>query len=155
MLHRNHTRIASGPLQNERLAVRLRVSTGLAPVATNQLSCCGHRARKDVFAESIEAAAKDTRAGSVSGILGLMQPHSFTSSPKITTADSYDKRLGAFEWGLKRRSRAVGQFPDRQSALRLLGTIAIQVTAKWAERRYWDITQLRKEEDEKKQHNYY
>ena len=65
---------------------------------------------------------------------------------RIHTTNALERLNGE----LKRRSRAVGQFPDRQSALRLLGTIAIQVTAKWAERRYLDITLMRKEEDEQK-----
>ena len=65
---------------------------------------------------------------------------------RIHTTNTLERLNGE----LKRRSRAVGQFPDRQSALRLLGTIAIQVTAKWANRRYLDITLMRKEETEQK-----
>jgi putative transposase len=65
---------------------------------------------------------------------------------RIHTTNALERLNGE----LKRRSRAVGQFPDRQSALRLLGTIAIQVTAKWAERRYLDITLMGREEDKQK-----
>ncbi len=65
---------------------------------------------------------------------------------RIHTTNTLERLNGE----LKRRSRAVGQFPDRQSALRLLGTIAIQVAAKWANRRYLDITLMRKEETEQK-----
>ena len=91
MQHRNHIRIASGPLQGERLAVQLRVSTDLAPVATNQQSCCGHRDRKDVLAGPIGPPAdifpvRNTIATDFWRVTGppslptLWDPHNFGSS---------------------------------------------------------------------------
>jgi putative transposase len=47
---------------------------------------------------------------------------------------------------IKRRTRAVGAFPDRASALRLVTAVALQVTAIWSDRRYLDISLLRSKE---------
>lgn len=41
---------------------------------------------------------------------------------------------------VKRRTRAVGAFPDRESALRLITAVLIQTTTIWADRRYLDLT---------------
>ena len=43
---------------------------------------------------------------------------------------------------IKRRTRAVGAFPDRASALRLVTAVALQVTAIWRDRRYLDMALL-------------
>ncbi len=43
---------------------------------------------------------------------------------------------------IKRRTRAVGAFPDRSSALRLITAVALQVTAIWSDRRYLDMDLL-------------
>jgi len=43
---------------------------------------------------------------------------------------------------IKRRTRAVGAFPDRASALRLITAVALQVTAIWTDRRYLDMSLL-------------
>jgi transposase-like protein len=52
---------------------------------------------------------------------------------------------------IKRRIRAVGAFPDRASALRLIVAVALRVTAIWDDRRYLDMTAGRKEERTTKQ----
>jgi len=41
---------------------------------------------------------------------------------------------------IKRRTRAVGAFPDRASALRLITAVALQVTSIWSDRVYLDMT---------------
>lgn len=43
---------------------------------------------------------------------------------------------------IKRRIRAVGAFPDRASALRLVTVVAARATAAWADRRYLDMSLL-------------
>jgi transposase-like protein len=43
---------------------------------------------------------------------------------------------------IKRRIRAVGAFPDRASALRLVTVVAIRTTTVWADRRYLDMSLL-------------
>jgi transposase-like protein len=47
---------------------------------------------------------------------------------------------------IKRRIRAVGAFPDRASALRLIVAVAGRVTTIWNDRRYLDMTAKRKED---------
>jgi transposase-like protein len=48
---------------------------------------------------------------------------------------------------IKRRTRAVGAFPDRQSALRLVTAVALQATAIWTDRRYLDMSLLNLKEE--------
>jgi transposase-like protein len=43
---------------------------------------------------------------------------------------------------VQRRVKAVGAFPDRASALRLVTAVALEVTTIWADRRYLDMTLL-------------
>jgi len=43
---------------------------------------------------------------------------------------------------IKRRTNAVGAFPDRASALRLVTAVALNVTAIWTDRRYLDMSML-------------
>jgi transposase-like protein len=47
---------------------------------------------------------------------------------------------------IKRRTKAVGAFPDRASALRLITAVAIHATAIWGDRRYLDVSLLKKQE---------
>lgn len=47
---------------------------------------------------------------------------------------------------IKRRTRAVGAFPDRASALRLITAVVIHATKKWDDRRYLDMTLLNSNE---------
>jgi len=49
---------------------------------------------------------------------------------------------------IKRRTRAVGAFPDRQSALRLITAVALEATAVWGDRRYLDMLELARPEKE-------
>ncbi len=43
---------------------------------------------------------------------------------------------------IKRRTRAIGAFPDRASALRLITAVALQVTSIWNDRLYFNMTLL-------------
>ena len=43
---------------------------------------------------------------------------------------------------IKRRTRAIGAFPDRASALRLITAVALQVTSIWSDRVYLDMSML-------------
>jgi putative transposase len=43
---------------------------------------------------------------------------------------------------VKRRIRSVGAFPDRASALRLITAVALEVTGRWDDRRYLDMSLL-------------
>lgn len=46
------------------------------------------------------------------------------------------------ERGIKRRIRAVGAFPDRASALRLITAAALETTPSWGHRAYLNMQQL-------------
>ena len=48
---------------------------------------------------------------------------------------------------VKRRIRAVGAFPDRASALRLITAVLIQATAIWTDRSYLDVSLLAPKEE--------
>ena len=43
---------------------------------------------------------------------------------------------------IKRRTRAIGAFPDRESALRLITAVALQTTSIWRDRTYLDMSLL-------------
>jgi transposase-like protein len=47
---------------------------------------------------------------------------------------------------IKRRIRAVGAFPDRASALRLITAVALRVTQAWGGRRYLDLSLMKSSE---------
>jgi putative transposase len=47
---------------------------------------------------------------------------------------------------IKRRTKVVGAFPDRASALRLITAVALHATAIWGDRRYLDVSLLKKQE---------
>lgn len=47
---------------------------------------------------------------------------------------------------IKRRTKVVGAFPDRASALRLITAVALHATAIWGHRRYLDLSLLEKQE---------
>jgi transposase-like protein len=47
---------------------------------------------------------------------------------------------------IKRRTNAVGAFPDRSSALRLITAVALNVTAIWTDRRYLKMSLLKSKE---------
>lgn len=57
---------------------------------------------------------------------------------KIRTTNGLERLHGE----IKRRTKAVGAFPDRASALRLITAVALKVTAIWGDRRYVDVSLL-------------
>ena len=61
---------------------------------------------------------------------------------KIRTTNGIERLHGE----IKRRTKAVGAFPDRASALRLITAVALQVTTKWSDRRYVDLSLLENKE---------
>ncbi|MFB3069401.1 MAG: IS256 family transposase [Gemmatimonadales bacterium] len=61
---------------------------------------------------------------------------------KIRTTNGLERLHGE----IKRRTKAVGAFPDRASALRLITAVALKVTTIWGERRYVDVSLLENQE---------
>ncbi|MFC1610559.1 IS256 family transposase [Myxococcota bacterium] len=63
---------------------------------------------------------------------------------RIRTTNGIERLNGE----IKRRTRAVGAFPDRESALRLIANVAIRTCARWGQKRYLDMGLLREEVDQ-------
>lgn len=63
---------------------------------------------------------------------------------RIRTTNSLERLHGE----IKRRTKAVGVFPDRESALRLITGVAIKTCARWGDRRYLDMKLLNQKEIE-------
>lgn len=63
---------------------------------------------------------------------------------RIRTTNSLERLHGE----IKRRTKAVGVFPDRESALRLITAVAIRTCARWGQRRYLDMNLLNRKEIE-------
>jgi len=57
---------------------------------------------------------------------------------RIRTTNGLERLHGE----IKRRTRAIGAFPDRASALRLITAVAVQVTSIWSDRVYLDMSLL-------------
>ena len=57
---------------------------------------------------------------------------------RIRSTNSLERLHGE----IKRRTKAVGAFPDHESALRLVTAVAIRTTNVWADRRYLDMSLL-------------
>ena len=62
--------------------------------------------------------------------------------PRRRTTNGLERLHGE----IQRHTRAVGAFPDRASALRLITAVALKVTRIWGERRYVDIALLEPQE---------
>jgi transposase-like protein len=62
--------------------------------------------------------------------------------PRLRTTNSLERLHGE----IKRRIRAVGAFPDRASALRLITAVALRTTEAWGKRRYLDLSLLESKE---------
>ena len=60
---------------------------------------------------------------------------------KIRTTNGLERLHGE----IKRRTKAVGAFPDRGSALRLITAVTLKVTVKWSDRRYVDVALLERQ----------
>ena len=110
-----------------------------------------------VFLAPTKAEARRRMAELVAGGLGGQVPESmacletgfeaatrFYAFPKahwhrIRSTNGLERLHGE----IKRRTRAVGAFPDRASALRLVTAVALNVTAIWTDRRYLDMSLLK------------
>mgnify|MGYP001826386288 CR=1 FL=1 len=78
--------------------------------------------------------------GAATQFYAFPEPH----WPRLRTTNGLE-RLHA---EVKRRIRAVGAFPDRASALRLITAVALRATETWGSRRYLDVSLLEEEKEE-------
>lgn len=75
--------------------------------------------------------------------LGATQYYSFPEEQRIHIRST--NGLERLHGEVKRRIRSIGAFPDRDSALRLINPVALQTTRIWSDRRYLDMSLLKKE----------
>ena len=76
--------------------------------------------------------------GAATHFYAFPEPH----WPRLRTTNSLERLHGE----IKRRIRAVGAFPDRASALRLITAVALRTTQLWRSRRYLDLSLLEPKE---------
>lgn len=94
----------------------------------------------DEFATGLGAQIPEALACLRDGFAAATRFYDFPQShwPRIRSNNGLE-RLNA---EIKRRVRAVGAFPDRNSALRLITAVALETTAVWGQRRYLDMALL-------------
>lgn len=87
-------------------------------------------------------AAKILRSGLDASLTFYRYPKSHWRRIRSTNA------LERLHAEIKRRIDALGAFPDRKSALKLIGACALRVARKWGERRYLDMKITREPRNE-------
>jgi len=87
-------------------------------------------------------AVKILRAGLEASLTFYRYPRGHWKRIRSTNA------LERLHLEIKRRINALGAFPDRKSALKLIGACALRVARKWGERRYLDTRLMRDERKE-------
>lgn len=92
------------------------------------------------FVQRFEGQFPEATACLVEGFEAGTQYFAFPSAhwKRIRTTNGLERLHGE----VKRRTRAIGAFPDRASALRLVTAVALQVTSLWSDRRYLDMSLL-------------
>jgi putative transposase len=96
--------------------------------------------RVDALAAGLGKQVPEAIACLVAGFEAATQFYAFPREHwhRIRSTNGLERLHGE----IKRRTRAVGAFPDRASALRLVTAVALQVTAIWSDRRYLDMALL-------------
>jgi transposase-like protein len=100
--------------------------------------------RVDALKASLGKQVPEAMACLEDGFAAATQFYAFPSEHwhRIRSTNGLERLNGE----IKRRTRAIGAFPDRGSALRLVTAVALQVTAIWTERRYLDMSLLKAKE---------
>jgi transposase-like protein len=122
------------PLRHQkRLAREVSAVLHAADLATAKAALKSFRERMTKnFPEAVACLERGFAAGTV--YFAFPQSHWI----RIRSTNGLERLHGE----IKRRTRAIGAFPDRASALRLITAVATQVTAIWSDRRYLDMTEL-------------
>ena len=98
------------------------------------------RKRLEAFRAGLGAQVPEAAACVEAGFAAATHFYAFPQQHwrRIKTTNGLERLHGE----VKRRIRAVGAFPDRASALRLITAVALETTATWGQRQYLDITLL-------------
>ena len=104
----------------------------------------GARARLNDFSERFGKELPESVACLQSGFAAATTFFEFPSEhwKKIRSTNGLER----FHGEIKRRTRSVGAFPDRASALRLIVAVAIRATTTWKTRRYIGAFRIKSEE---------
>ena len=91
-------------------------------------------------ADPVEQELPEAMACLTSALAAATTFYAFPPShwKKIRTTNGLERLHGE----IKRCTKAVGAFPDRASALRLITAVALKVTTIWGDRRYVDVSLL-------------
>lgn len=104
-------------------------------------SAADARKRLAAFKAGLGAQLPEALAVIESGFAAATQYYAFPREhwSRIRSTNGLERLHGE----IKRRIRAVGAFPDRASALRLVTVVALRTAAAWADRRYLDMSLLK------------
>jgi transposase-like protein len=108
-----------------------------APAATEA------RKRLHDFAHSLGRQVPEALRCLEEGFIAATQFYAFPREhwARIRSTNGLERLHGE----VKRRTRSIGAFPDRDSALRLVTAVALETAHAWADRRYLDMSLLKTE----------
>jgi transposase-like protein len=99
------------------------------------------RKRLHEFAEGLGRQIPEALACLEAGFTAATQFYAFPREHwiRIRSTNGLERLHGE----VKRRTRSIGAFPDRDSALRLITAVALETAHVWADRRYLDMSLLK------------
>lgn len=105
------------------------------------------RKRLEAFKAGLGTQVPEAAACVEGGFTAATQFYAFPQAHwrRIKTTNGLERLHGE----VKRRIRAVGAFPDRASALRLITAVALETTATWGQRIYLDMKLLEADENKR------
>ena len=105
------------------------------------------RKRLEAFKAGLGEQVPEAAACVEAGFAAATQFYAFPQAHwrRIKTTNGLERLHGE----VKRRIRAVGAFPDRASALRLITAVALETTASWGQRLYLDMKLLKTDEEKR------
>ena len=105
------------------------------------------RKRLEAFKAGLGEQVPEAAACVEGGFAAATQFYAFPQAHwrRIKTTNGLERLHGE----VKRRIRAVGAFPDRNSALRLITAVALETTASWGQRIYLDMKLLEADENKR------
>ena len=101
------------------------------------------RKRLHEFAQGLGRQVPEALACLEAGFTAATQFYAFPREhwTRIRSTNGLERLHGE----VKRRTRSIGAFPDRDSALRLVTAVALETAHVWADRRYLDMSLLNTE----------
>jgi putative transposase len=124
--------------------LRARVATQLRTIF-NAVSLSDAKRRLHEFGTGLGRQVPEAFGCLQEGFAAASQFYAFPKAhwPRIRSTNGLERLHGE----IQRRIRSVGAFPDRDSALRLVTAVALEITRIWADRRYLDINGVNTREE--------